>query len=72
MLAVTKKVPWSGWGVTGQPGSEISYRIILLTAYILNCNFPFITNPAMQPISLIKARVRCGVGLGVGIFFSIV
>jgi len=68
MLAVTKKVPWSGWGVTRQTGSEISYRIILL--YLLNCNFPFSTNPTMQPISLIKARVRCGVGLGVGIFLA--
>ncbi len=70
-LGVTKKVPLSGevrlgsYG-TERPGSVISYRIILLTAYLLNCNF------LSAPISLVKVRVRCGVGLGVSIFCSIV
>ncbi len=69
MLGVTKKVPLSGevrLGSYERPGSAISYRIILLTAYLLNGNFLF------SAISLVKVRVRCGVGLGVSIFCSIV
>ncbi len=71
-LGVTKKVPLSGevrLGSYERPVSAISYRIILLTAYL---NFLFSANPAVQPISLVKVRVRCGVGLGVSIFCSIV
>ncbi len=74
-LGVTKKVPLSGEVQLGSYRTArlaISYRIILLTAYLLNCNFLFSANPAVQPISLVKVRVRCGVGLGVSIFCSIV
>ncbi len=74
-LGVTKKVPLSGevrLGSYERPVSAISYRIILLTAYLLNCNFLLSANPAVQLISLVKVRVRCGVGLGVSIFCSIV
>ncbi len=35
-----------------------------------NDTFLFSNNPAVQPISLVKVRVRCGVGLGVSIFVA--
>ncbi len=72
-LGVTKKVSMSGEVRLGSYWTarlDISYRIILLTAYFLNCNFLFSTNPVVQPISLVKVRARCGVDLGVIIFVA--
>ncbi len=66
-LGVTKKVPLSGEVRLGQLpdgrlGDLISHNLINCFSWTATFFMLFSTNPAVQPISLVKVRVRCGVG----------